>query len=159
VLDAIELDIGPKSGPANRTKRTALSEGELMRDLVLPAFAMDCRDWLVTTPAGAGLPDEVADAPLLAVLSTAVIDEASLRAATGVLTVGLLDEQVPARPVAPGSIAARLVDDDDPEARRFLLPTPQGSLALLAEFTASDGFDPELDARVDALMVSFHWAA
>ena len=46
-----------------------------MQDLVLPSFEMDCRDWLVATPDGTGIPEEVDGAPLLAVLSTAVIDD------------------------------------------------------------------------------------
>ena len=79
-----------------------------MKDLVLPAFAMDCRDWLVITPTQAGLPDEVAGAPLLAVLSTAVLGADSFRSASAVLTVGLLDDgrcppgQCPADPSQSG---------------------------------------------------------
>ena len=46
-------------------------------DVVLPAFEMDCRDWLVVTPTTDGLPEEVGGAPLLAVLSTAVFDAAT----------------------------------------------------------------------------------
>lgn len=129
-----------------------------MRDLVLPAFQMDCRDWLVVTPSAAGLPDEVAGAPLLAVLSTAVIDADELRSANGVLTVGLLDGDVPLRQVAPGSVAAELVDDEPGSTLRYVLPAPDSSLALLAEFTAPDGLDVEVRDRVDALMRSFRWA-
>src|SRR5665647_2317698 len=86
--------------------------GGVMKDLVLPAFAMDCRDWLVVTPAQVGLPDEVGGAPLLAVLSTAVLGQNSFRSASAVLTVGLLDSDVPARPVAGGTVAVELVDGD-----------------------------------------------
>ena len=44
-----------------------------MDELTLPAFELDCRDWLVAEPGEAGLPEEVGGAPVLAVLSTAVI--------------------------------------------------------------------------------------
>ena len=130
-----------------------------MKDLVLPAFEMDCRDWLVVTPSAAGLPDEVAGAPLLAVLSTAVIDDDSLVSASGVLTVGLLDEDMAMRRVAPGSVAAELIEDVDEQNTRYVLPTPEGNLALVAEFTTPDGRDPEVVRRIEALMVSFRWAA
>ena len=62
-----------------------------MTDLVLPAFEMDCRDWMVVSPTDAGLPEDVAGAPLLAVLSTVVIED-DIREATGALTVGLIDD-------------------------------------------------------------------
>jgi hypothetical protein len=130
-----------------------------MKDLVLPAFAMDCRDWLVVTPSQAGLPDEVAGAPLLAVLSTAVLGEDSFRAASAVLTVGLLDSDIPTRAVAGGSVAAELLDGDEPsDSLRYVLPTPDGQLALLAEFTTPDGADAEVVERVESLMASFRWA-
>jgi hypothetical protein len=130
-----------------------------MRDLVLPAFEMDCRDWLVATPAEVGLPDEVAGAPLLAVLSTAVLGGDSFRAARGVLSVGLLDEDVVSRPVE-GSVAAELITADQPaDSLCYVLPAPEGQLALLAEFTMPDGVDDEVTGRVEALMASFRWAA
>ena len=130
-----------------------------MRDLVLPAFEMDCRDWLVLTPSTAGLPDEVAGAPLLAVLSTAVIDTDSFRPASGVLTVGLMDVDVPLRWVGTGP-AAEIVDGDAPsDCVRYVLPTPEGQLALLAEFAMPDGADPAVEQRIEALMASFRWAA
>jgi hypothetical protein len=138
---------------------SARATGVKMKDLVLPAFAMDCRDWLVVTPNQAGLPDEVAGAPLLAVLSTVVLGEASFRSASAVLTVGLLDSDIPTRAVAPGSVAAELLDGDEPsDSLRYILPTPDGQLALLAEFTTPDGADPEVVERVESLMASFRWA-
>ena len=133
-----------------------------MKDLVLPAFAMDCRDWLVITPSQAGLPEEVGGAPLLAVLSTAVIGSDSFRSASGVLTVGLLDTDVPSRPVAGGPVARELLDEDwqhSDEALRFMLPTPDGQLALVAEFSTPDGADDEVVDRIQALMASFRWAS
>jgi len=130
-----------------------------MKDLVLPAFEMDCRDWLVVTPSAAGLPDEVAGAPLLAVLSTAVISDDTFRAASGVLTVGLMDCEMPLRTVAEGP-AAELVDGEaPPDTVRYVLPTPEGNLALLAEFAMPDGADAEVEERIETLMASFRWAA
>lgn len=133
-----------------------------MKDLVLPAFEMDCRDWLVVTPAEAGLPDEVAGAPLLVVLSTLVIGDDTVLEASGVVTVGLLDEEAPPtlRPVASGCVAAELIDTDEPsDALQYVLAAPDGRLALLAEFTLPDGADHEVVRRIESLMKSFRWAA
>jgi hypothetical protein len=131
-----------------------------MKDLVLPAFEMDCRDWLVVTPAEAGLPDEVAGAPLLVVLSTLVIGDETVREASGVVTVGLLDGEVPStRPVAHGCVAAELIDDEPSDALQYVLAAPDGRLALLAEFSMPDGADDEVVSRIESLMKSFRWAA
>jgi hypothetical protein len=132
-----------------------------MQDLVLPSFEMDCRDWLVATPDASGLPDEVGGAPLLAVLSTAVIDGDGLRPASGVLTVGLMDDDVAAvRTLEGDSPAAEIIDDEgDSDSLRFVLPAPTGPLALLAEFSMPEGSDPEVVGRVESLMRSFRWAA
>jgi len=136
-----------------------------MADLVLPAFEMDCRDWMVVSPSEAGLPEDVAGAPLLAVLSTVVIDD-DLREATGALTVGLLDEEegLDIRPVSPGSTAQELVElDPTPGTRRFVMPAPNlhgprvQQLALLAEFVVQPDLADELDQRVEKLMASFRW--
>src|SRR3954451_8992372 len=96
------------------------------RDLVLPAFEMDCREWLVVGPTEAGLPEDVAGAPLLAVLSTVVIAE-DLEEATGALTVGMLDddEDLDIREVAPGAAAYELVEEVlTPGTRRYVIPAP-----------------------------------
>ncbi|HEY8826400.1 MAG TPA: hypothetical protein VIM17_01400 [Jatrophihabitantaceae bacterium] len=132
-----------------------------MKELVLPAFEMDCRDWLVVTPAEAGLPDEVAGAPILVMLSTLVIGDDSLREASGVLTIGLLDDDTPpTRPVAQDSVAAELLDMDGPtDSRQYVLAAPDGNLALLAEFTMPDGCEGEIVRRIESLMTSFRWAA
>ncbi|SHG07227.1 hypothetical protein SAMN05443575_1293 [Jatrophihabitans endophyticus] len=144
-----------------------------MADLVLPAFEMDCRDWIVVSASEAGLPEDVEGAPLLAVLSTMVIDD-DVREATGALTVGIIDDdELAVRQVAPGSVAHELVDDDPaPGKRRYIMPAPNRQLALLAEFVVADDSvehaaepartaDPvvtsELDRRVEALMTSFRW--
>jgi len=129
------------------------------KDLVLPAFELDCRDWLVVGPAEVGLPEDVAGAPLLAVLSTVLIAD-DLEEATGALTVGVLDEseQLEIRAVAPGAAAYEMVDEFmTPGTRRYVMPAPgEHRLALLAEFVVGVGRD-ELDRRVDRLMQSFRW--
>jgi hypothetical protein len=131
-----------------------------MADLVLPAFEMDCRDWMVVSPSDVGMPEDVSGAPLLAVLSTVVIDD-DLQEATGALTVGLLDEDedLDTRAVAPGAAAHELFDiDAAPGVRRYVMPSPTGHrLALLAEFLVADDVAGELDRRVERLMQSFRW--
>jgi hypothetical protein len=132
-----------------------------MQDLVLPSFEMDCRDWLVATPDETGIPEEVDGAPLLAVLSTAVIDADGLRPASGVLTVGLMDDDVHAiRTFDDDCPAAEILEEfADADVLRFVLPAPSGPLALLAEFTMPQGRDREVVDRVETLMRSFRWAA
>ena len=132
-----------------------------MGDLVLPAFEMDCRDWMIVSPSEAGLPDEVTGAPLLAVLSTMIINS-DICEATGALTVGLIDdeEELTTREVSPGAIAQELVEDSAPGTRRYVMPAPGDQrLALLAEFVMGDDDGAELGRRVDALMTSFRWQA
>lgn len=132
-----------------------------MHDLTLPSFQMDCRDWVVVTPGDSGIPDEVDGTPLLAMLSTVVIGDDSFSPASGVITVGVVDDQTPsAVPVHGGQVAAELVDPDADEfGMRFVLPAPSGRLALLAEFAMPEGRDPEVVERVEELMRSFKWAA
>lgn len=133
-----------------------------MQDLTLPSFEMDCRDWVVVTPGEGGIPDEVAGTPLLAMLSTVVIGHDRFTPASGVLTVGLVDADTPsAIPIDDGAVAAELVDPEaeDEFGMRFVLPTPDGKLALLAEFAMPEGRDPEVVGRVEDLMRSFKWAA
>jgi hypothetical protein len=132
-----------------------------MADLVLPAFEMDCRDWMVVSPSEAGVPEDVQGAPVLAVLSTVVIED-DLREATGALTVGMIEvgEDLATRAVAPGAAAHELLDEDTtPGTRRYVMPAPGNQrLALLAEFVMGEQ-DLELDRRVERLMVSFRWQA
>lgn len=132
-------------------------------NLVLPDFSMDCRDWLVVSPEDAGLPEELSDAPLLAVLSTVVLDDADFRPASGVLTVGLMDdEDLPAtRSIGTDCVAAEVIDfggHDTVDSVSYLMPTPDRRLALVAEFNAAPE-DVELRGRIEALMASFRWAA
>lgn len=131
-----------------------------MADLVMPAFEMDCRDWIVLSPGDAGVPEEIAGSPLLAVLSTVVIED-DLLEAKGALTIGIIDEDEPLQTcsVTPGSPVQELVDQDaSPDSMRFVMPAPNGQpLALLAEFVV-DG-NTELETRVRRLMSSFRWQA
>jgi hypothetical protein len=94
-------------------------------------------------------------------LSTVVIGSDRFTPASGVLTIGLVDDETPSgRPVDGGEVAAELVDPDADEfGMRFVLPTPNGRLALLAEFAMPEGRDPEVVERVEDLMRSFKWAA
>ncbi len=50
-------------------------------------------------------------------------------------------------------------EDGDGVPDRYVLPTPDGQLALLAEFTVTGRADAEINRRVEALMASFRWAA
>lgn len=132
-----------------------------MSELTLPSFEMDCRDWVVVTPDEVGLPDEVAGTPLLAMLSTVVLGPDRFTPASGVLTIGLLDDDTPAvRPVHGSDVATELVDPDaDTFGMRFMMPAPDSRLALLAEFAMPNGRDPEVVERVEELVRSFKWAA
>jgi hypothetical protein len=133
-----------------------------MADLVLPAFEMDCRDWIVLSPSDAGMPDDIAGSPLLAVLSTVVIDD-DLEEAKGALSVGLTEgaDELETRAVTPGAPVRELVGTDaTPGARRFVIPAPNGHpLALVAEFVISDRARAALTDRVQRLMASFKWQA
>ncbi|MBE7187884.1 hypothetical protein [Jatrophihabitans endophyticus] len=130
-----------------------------MTDVALPAFEMDCRDWMVVSPSEAGMPEDVSGTPLLAVLSTMVVED-DIREATGALTVGIIedDEELDTRAVAPGSIARELLDElPEPGTRRYVMPAPGQRLALLAEFVVENDDAAELDQRVERLMASFRW--
>jgi hypothetical protein len=132
-----------------------------MADLVLPAFEMDCRDWIVLNPEEAGMPEDVAGSPLLAILSTALIEEDVLEA-KGALSVGLIEgaEELDTVAVAPGGPVHELVGlDATPGTLRYVIPAPNGApLALVAEFVIGvDTGDNELEDRVTKLMRSFRW--
>jgi len=131
-----------------------------MADLVLPAFEMDCRDWIVLSPVDAGMPDDIAGSPLLAVLSTAVIEDDVLEA-KGALSVGLLDgaEELITEAVSPGAPVRELIESDaTPGTHRYVIPSPNGApLALVAEFVIASDSEDELEQRVQRLMRSFRW--
>ena len=61
-------------------------------DLNLPTFGLDCREWLVATEADGLLGDESDGAPVVAILSTAVIHGAELSSAQAVLSLALIDD-------------------------------------------------------------------
>lgn len=133
----------------------------MSEDVVLPAFELDCRDWLVVTPDDAGLPDELGGAPLLAVLSTAVFGPDEFHCTSAVLTIGLLDDEDPVSldgPDRPGAVATEIAQDDA-ESICYLARCPDGALGLLAEFTGDGCDEPAIRHRIDTLMASFRWAA
>lgn len=124
----------------------------------LPAFELDCRDWLVATPDDGSVPEEVAGAPVVAVLSTAVISMSGLTPASAVLSIGLLDEPVESVRLDADSPVAELIDVDvSAGSARYVVPAPDGQLALLAEFSGG-GNCVELLQRFEQLMASFRWA-
>ncbi len=126
-----------------------------MDELTLPAFELDCRDWLVAEPESVGLTEEEAGAPILAVLSTAIIERDELYSAGAVLSLGLLDDDT----AEPGATMSRLTDEDlDDRLVRYLVAAPGGRLGLLAEFTVDEDAGQALHARIEALMASFRWA-
>ena len=119
-----------------------------MADLVLPAFEMDCRDWIVLSPGEAGMPEDVAGSPLLAVLSTMVIED-DLLEARAPCPSGITDgaDDLETRLVAPDAAAHELVGlDATPGTRRYVIPAPNGHpLALVAEFVIKSEGKPDLD--------------
>ena len=64
-------------------------------DLNLPAFGLDCRDWLVATEAEGLLAEQTDEAPIVAVLSTAVVVGQDLVSARAVLSLAQLDDDDP----------------------------------------------------------------
>lgn len=125
--------------------------------LELPAFELDCRDWLVATPEDGSVPEEIGGAPVVAVLSTAVIGSEDLLSASAVLSIGLLDEPVDSIQLDADSPVAELIDFDAAVGfARYVVPAPDGPLALLAEFSAGAECGDLLD-RFSQLMSSFRW--
>ena len=125
--------------------------------LELPAFELDCRDWLIATPADGSIPEEIAGAPVVAVLSTAVIGDDDIVAASAILSIGLLDEPVESVKLDANSPVAELIDFDTSQgSARYVVPAPEGPLALLAEFSAN-GDSGDLMDRFAQLMASFRW--
>jgi len=127
--------------------------------LELPAFELDCRDWLIATPEDGSVPEEIGGTPVVAVLSTAVIGEDDILPASAILSIGLLDEPVDCAQLDAGSPVAELIDFDETiGAARYVVPAPDGKLALLAEFSAGCECS-DLLTRFDQLMASFRWAS
>ncbi|MDQ1732515.1 MAG: hypothetical protein QOK10_2674 [Pseudonocardiales bacterium] len=135
------------------------SSGDL-HTMELPAFELDCRDWLIATPDDGSVPEEIGGAPVIAVLSTAVIGAADLEPASAILSVGLLDGPVDAVQLGAGSPVAELIEADHGEGTvRYIVPAPDSQLALLAEFSAGGSCPDELMHRFERLMTSFRWAS
>jgi len=127
--------------------------------LELPAFELDCRDWLIATPQDGSVPEEIGGTPVVAVLSTVMIGEDDIVPASAILSVGLLDEPVDCARLDADSPVAELIDFDEMiGAVRYVVPAPDGKLALLAEFSAGCECR-DLLARFDQLMASFRWAS
>lgn len=127
--------------------------------LELPAFELDCRDWLIATPQDGSVPEEIGGTPVVAVLSTVMIGEDDIVPASAILSVGLLDEPVDCARLDADSPVAELIDFDEViGAARYVVPAPDGKLALLAEFSAGCECR-DLLVRFDQLMASFRWAS
>jgi hypothetical protein len=130
-------------------------------DVELPEFTLDCRDWLVATEADGVFDDEICEGPVLAILSTVVIEAGQFHAATTVISLALLgDEFRGDLGVGPiGFNADRLLSDADWETghARYVAPAPNGDLALVAEFSSEADPPLELSARFHELLASFNW--
>jgi hypothetical protein len=152
-------------------------------DLNLPSFGLDCRDWLVATEADGLLVDESEGAAVLAILSTAIFRGAELASAQAVLSLALIDEAS-----LTGTSGSTGEDGGDGEYAesvpftghlenwagqdicvldadwsagyaRFAVPAPGGELAVVAEFTSAPDPGRELIDRFYDLVTSFRWAA
>jgi hypothetical protein len=131
-----------------------------LQAIKLPAFELDCRDWLVATPEDGTVPEEIGGVPVVAVLSTVCIGADDLEPASAVLSIGLLDEPVATTPITSESPVAQLIDIDHASgSARYVVPAPEGELALLVEFSAGQACDAELLRRFQQLMASFCWAS
>jgi hypothetical protein len=108
----------------------------------------------------AGLPEDVSGSPLLAVLSTVLIED-DLLEAQGALSVGFTEgaDELETRAVAPDAPAQELVGmDASPGTQRYVIPAPNGHpLALVAEFSVSEDRGSALAERIRRLMRSFRW--
>jgi hypothetical protein len=141
-------------------------------DLNLPAFGLDCREWLVATEAEGLVVEPTDGAPIVAVLSTAVVVGRDLMSARAVLSLALLDGEDPHdsefSDADPGDEIHHGVETQDIcvlEAQwsdgyaRFAVPAPGGELAIVAEFSSGPNPSAELIDRFYDLVTSFRWAA
>jgi hypothetical protein len=142
-------------------------------DLNLPAFGLDCREWLVATEAEGLLVEQTDGAPVVAVLSTAVVMGSELVSARAVLSLALLEDDEPhevgRRDEREGH--GDVHDDGGTQGicvldaqwsdgyARFAVPAPGGELAVVAEFSSAPDPSPELIDRFYDLVTSFRWAA
>lgn len=154
-------------------------------DLNLPAFGLDCREWLVATEAEGLVAEQTDGAPIVAVLSTAVVIGNELVSARAVLSLALLDDEdhhglAPQddnydhhdlRHEADGVVRGDISHDAGTQGicvldaqwsegyARFAVPAPGGELAVVAEFSSAPDPSPELIDRFYDLVTSFRWAA
>lgn len=136
-------------------------------DLSLPAFALDCRDWLVADGGDEVLPEDIGGVPVLAVLSTALVVDDTLHSASAVLSLGLMEDDFDVFTLEPGIADSRsgvpdihVLDTDWAAGHaRFVLPAPDGELAVIAEFSSAPAPVPDLVERFRDLVSSFRWAA
>jgi hypothetical protein len=130
-------------------------------DVELPEFTLDCRDWLVATEADRVFDDEICEGPVLAILSTVVIEAGRFHAATAVISLALLADEfrIDSQFSAAGFTADRKLSDADWETghARYVAPAPSGNLALVAEFSSESDPPMELTARFHELLASFNW--
>ncbi|MCW2522282.1 MAG: hypothetical protein JWO63_617 [Frankiales bacterium] len=128
----------------------------------LPAFELDCRDWLVATPADGSVPEEIAGAPLVAILSTLLVGSMAaglFASGSAVFSVGLVDEPVATVRSGRCSPVAELIEFDAVAgSARYVVPAPHSEIALLVEFACGGAAEPELLRRFHSLMASFRWA-
>ncbi len=127
---------------------------------LLPAFALDCREWITVAPEDIGISEQDREAPCLAVLSTAVVGE-GFHSARALIMVGLLDgSPLDVARVEGTGLALELPAEHDAEdhevIRRFVVPAPVGELALLIEIEFSSD-DTTLTERAYDLVSSFQW--
>lgn len=130
-------------------------------DLSLPTFALDCQNWLIRSEADSALSEEVDGLPVLAVLSTALIGHGDLESASAIFSLGLMDD-------TELDLITRSAGCDVPEVyvhetawndghARFVIPTSDSELAVIAEFSSERDPSPELVERFRDLMSSFRW--
>lgn len=130
-------------------------------DVSLPTFALDCKDWLVTTEADGLLPDDIDGVPVLAVLSTAFAEDGSLHSASAVFSLGLMDD-ADLHQIADGignDVPAVYIHETDwiNGHARFVVPSPDRELAVIAEFSSAANPAQDLVHRFHNLVSSFRW--
>lgn len=130
-------------------------------DLSLPTFALDCQNWLITSEADGGVLEDVDGGPVLAVLSTALIGNRDLESASAVFSLGLMDDtELDLLADSTGSGVPEVFIHETAWSEghaRFVIPTTDGYLAVLAEFSSEPNPSPELVERFHHLVSSFRW--
>jgi hypothetical protein len=156
----------PDSGVFERAPRMLRAcrsdEGNLMSiDLSLPTFALDCQDWLVTSEVDSMLPEDVDEMPVLVVLSTALIGTTELESANAVFSLGLMDDtelDMMAQSSGHGVPSVYIHETDWADGHaRMVIPTSDGYLAVIAEFSSAPDPSPKLVDRFHSLVSSFRW--